>query len=86
MVFLFTKVPIQLALNIAKQLLQSDPELSQRTSLSITDIFKGLEICLYSTNFTFRGEHYKQVFEQQWAPPSYQEWQTWSWKTSKHEL
>jgi len=61
-VSLFTKVPIQFALNIAKQRLQSDPELNQRTGLSTTDLIKELEICLNSTNFTFRGKHYKQVF------------------------
>jgi len=61
-VSLFTKVPIQLALNIAKQRLQSDPKLNQRTGLSATDLIKGLEICLNSTNFTFCGKHYKQVF------------------------
>jgi len=60
---LFTKVPIQLALTIAKQQrLQSDPDLSRRTGLSTSDLIKGLEICLDSTNFTFRGKHYKQVF------------------------
>jgi len=59
-VSLFTKVPIQLALNIAKQHLQSDPELSQRTGLS-SDLIKGLGICLNSTNFPFCGKHYKQV-------------------------
>ena len=61
-VSLLTKVPIQLALNIAKQHLQSDPELNQRTGLSTTDLIKGLEICLNSTNFMFRRKHYKQVF------------------------
>jgi len=60
-VSLFTKVPIQLALNIAKQCLQSDPELNQRTGLSTTNLIKGFEICL--TNFTFRGKHFKQFFE-----------------------
>jgi len=33
-VSLFTKVPIQLALSIAKQHLRSSPELNQRTNLS----------------------------------------------------
>jgi len=61
-VSLFTYVPIQFALNVAKQRLQSDLELSHRTSLSTTDLIKGLEICLNSTNFYFRGKHYKQVF------------------------
>jgi len=71
-VSLFTKVPIQLALNIAKQRLQSDPELNQRTGLSTTDLIKGLEICLNSTNFTFRGKHYKQVFGTAMVSPSHQ--------------
>ena len=71
-VSLFTKVPIQLALNIAKQRLQSDPELNQRTGLSTTDLIKGLEIYLNSTNFTFRGKHYKQVFGTAMGSPSHQ--------------
>jgi len=71
-VFLFTKVPIQLALSIAKQRLQSDPGLSQRTGLLISDLIKGLEICLNSANFTFRGKHYKQVFGTAMGSPSHQ--------------
>jgi len=55
-------VPIQLALNTAKQNLISYPELSQCTGLSTTDLIKRLKICLNSNNFTFRGKHYKQVF------------------------
>jgi len=61
-VSLFTKVPIQMALNVAKQRLQSDPALTQHKGLSTSDLIKGREICLYSTNFTFRGKHCKQVF------------------------
>jgi len=61
-VSLFTKVPIQLALYMAKQRLQFYPELIQCTGLSTTDLIKGLEICLNSTNYTTRGKHYKQVF------------------------
>jgi len=45
-VSLFTKVPIQMALSIAKRCLQSDYELSQRKGLSTTDLIKGLEVCL----------------------------------------
>jgi len=59
---LFTKVPIQLALNIAKQRLQSHPELSQPINFSTTDLIKGLETCLNSTNFTFCGKHKKTSF------------------------
>jgi len=61
-VSLFTKVQIQLALNIAKQHLQYNPELSQRTNFSTTNLIKGLEICLSSINFNFHGKHCKQVF------------------------
>jgi len=60
-VSLFTNVPIQLALNIAKQRLQSDSELSLGTGLSTADLIKRLEICLNATKFTSRGKHYKQV-------------------------
>ena len=61
-VSLFTNVPIQLALGMAKQRLQSDTELSQRTSLSTTSLIKGLSIFLDIINFTFSGKHFKQVF------------------------
>jgi len=71
-VSLFTKVPIQLALNIAKQRLQSDPELKQRTGLSTTDLIKGLEICLNSTTLRFVENTTYKFLEQQWAPPSHQ--------------
>ena len=37
-VSLFTIVAIQLALNIAKQRLQSEPDLNQRTYLSTSDL------------------------------------------------
>jgi len=55
------------------KIMVSDPDLSQRTGLSTSsDLIKGLEICLNWTNFTFRGKYYKQVLEQQWAPPSHE--------------
>jgi len=61
-VSLFTKVPIQSALSTVKQRLRSNPDLSQRTNLSTTELNQGLEFCLSSTNFTFRRKHCKQVF------------------------
>ena len=42
-VSLFTKVPIQLALNIAKQCLQSDPELNQRTGFQQPTLLRDLK-------------------------------------------
>ena len=67
-VSLFAKVPIQLALNIVKQHLPSDPELNQRTGLSTTDLIKRREICLNSTKFTFVENTTNKFLEQQWAP------------------
>jgi len=60
----FTKVPIQLALSIAKQHLQSNPELSQRTNLSATELNQGLEFCLSSINLLFVENTINRFLEQ----------------------
>jgi len=57
-----TGLSIRLLCIAIAQVCQSYPDLSQRTGLSTSDLIKGLEICLNSTNFMFRGKHYKQVF------------------------
>ena len=44
------------------QAFHSHHELSQSINLSTTDLIIWLEICLNSTNYTFCGKHYKQVF------------------------
>ena len=49
------------ACNIIKQSLEEDPELSQRTSLSIGNIISLLEFCITSTYFSFQGKFYEQV-------------------------
>jgi len=47
----------------------------------------GLEICLSSTNFTFRGKHYKQVFgTAMCSPVSSVVANPVIWKMSKHAL
>jgi len=57
-VSLFTKIPIELALNIAKQHLQSNPE---------------YKFVNYRPNRTWKhGTHYKQVFETIMIFPSHQ--------------
>ena len=58
---LFTSVPTTKACNIIKQRLEEDPELSQRTSLSIGNIISLLEFCITSTYFSFQGKFYEQV-------------------------
>ena len=58
---LFTSVPTKKACIIIRQRLEEDPELSQRTSLSIDDIISLLEFCITSTYFSFQGKYYEQV-------------------------
>ena len=58
---LFTSVPIQSALNIIEKLLEEDPELQQRTSMTVKHITCLLEFCLRSTYFTFQNKYYEKV-------------------------
>ena len=57
---LFTSVPIKPAINIIKKLLEEDPELQKRTSLSVKNITSLLEFCLTSTYFIFQGRYFEQ--------------------------
>ena len=57
----FTSVPTTKACSIIKQRLEEDPELKQRTSLSIENITSLLEFCITSTYFSFQGRFYEQV-------------------------
>ena len=61
-VSLFTKVPIELAIYVARERLQEDNTLDDRTALSINDIIQLLEFCLKATYFSFRGQYYQQIF------------------------
>ena len=58
---LFTSVPIQPAIDIITKLLEKDPSLKQRTSMTIRQITSLLEFCLRSTCFTFQNKHYEQI-------------------------
>ena len=60
-VSLFTKVPVQLATQVARQRLLSDTTLPGRTSLTTDDIVTLLEFCLNATFFAFRNCFYQQV-------------------------
>ena len=57
---LFTSVPIKPAINTIKKLLEEDPELQKRTTLSVTNIIRLLKYCLTSTYFIFQGRFYEQ--------------------------
>ena len=58
---LFTSVPIQPAFTIIEKLLEKDPGLQQRTSMTVKNIICLLEFCLRSTYFTFQNQYYEQV-------------------------
>ena len=58
---LFTSVPIQTALTIIEKLLEEDPGLQQRTSMTVKNIICLLEFCLRRTYFTFQNQYDEQV-------------------------
>ena len=60
-VSLFTNVPNDLAVDVARQRLLDDRTLSTRTSLHVDDIILLLRFCLNQCFFAFRGEVYHQV-------------------------
>ena len=61
-VSLFTNVPVDLAMTVARQRLQVDGSLAERTSLSVDEIMKLLELCLSATFMAFRGSMFQQTF------------------------
>ena len=61
-VSLFTSVPTDHALDLVLQLLANDNTLHDRTSLDISDIKVGLEICLNAAIFTYDHTNYRQIF------------------------
>ena len=61
-VFLFRCIPSSLALKIAKERLQQDTSLHERTDISLGSIMKLLEFVLNNNYFMYQGSHYQQVF------------------------
>ena len=61
-VLLFTSVPIDLAIRVARHRLESDTSLSERTSLNVDDIMGLLlSLCLDAAFLSFRGKVYRQA-------------------------
>ena len=58
---LFTSVPMDLALDIIKGLLEQDNTLKERTVLPVKDIILLLGFCLHNTYFSFQGKFNEQV-------------------------
>ena len=69
-VSLFTNGPIELAIYVAKERLQEDNTLEDRTALSVNDIIQLLEFCLKATYFLFWGKHYQQIFGMAMGSPA----------------
>ena len=61
-VSLFTKIPVDLAVKVAEERLREDASLGLRTSLPVEDIIHLLSFCLKTTQFTYNGTYYQQVF------------------------
>jgi hypothetical protein len=60
-VSLFTSIPIELALQVVKQRLVQDNNLTTRTDISINNIIKLLEFVLRNSFFKYDGCHYQQI-------------------------
>ena len=58
---LFTRIPTNLALQVAHQCLQDDSSLPERTSLTSSEIVSLLELCLNATYFTFHNTYYQRI-------------------------
>ena len=58
---LFTSVPIDLALNVIRELLEQDTSLCNRTVLPVQNIIELLGFCLHNTYFSFQNNFYEQV-------------------------
>ena len=58
---LYTSIPIKQCLSSVHSILLEDTDLQSRTNLSPPDLIRGLEICLRSTYFTFKGALYHQT-------------------------
>ena len=57
---LFTNVPIDEALELIHRLLLEDETLGDRTARTADQVTHLLNLCLRSTYFMYRGEHYQQ--------------------------
>ena len=61
-VSLFTKIPVDLAIKVAKKRLNEDVSLNKRTTLPVEFLIDLLSFCLNTTYFVYDGTYYQQVF------------------------
>lgn len=58
---LFTNVPVPESLQVIKNLLENDRNLTSRTNLSVGTIMTLLECCVYNSYFQVENTYYKQI-------------------------
>ena len=68
-VFLFTNVPTKLAIEVARQSLEDDTNLTARTAHFVDNTISLLEFCLDAIYFLFRGKYYQQMFDTAMGSP-----------------
>lgn len=61
-VSLFTSIPVELAIQVATDVLSKDDTLQDRTAVPVEDIVDLLDFCLSTTNFKYNNTHYQQIF------------------------
>ena len=61
-VSLFTNVPVNLAIDVARRRLQADDSLPSRTNLNVLEMTQLLEFCLSATYLSFRGQIFQQIY------------------------
>ena len=61
-VSLFTTIPVEMGVEVARKKLQDDDTFSERSKLSVQDTVNLLTFCLKSTEFVFNGRHLRQTF------------------------
>jgi len=68
-VFLFTKVPIQVTLGFMKSKLIEDISRKRHTQLELQDVIMLTELCLQGNFFSFKGDIYEQMEEAAMSSP-----------------
>ena len=58
---LFTQVPINEAMRVAKEQLNKDHTLSERTSIPVSQLVGLIELCLRTTYFQFQDDYFEQT-------------------------
>ena len=59
---MFIKVPVDRAIDVARDLRFKDSTLEDRTMLSPVEVLKLLHFCLNATYLTYQNEYYQQMF------------------------